>query len=893
MGERFEHQGFIYESLGDGNARVIGPAPQRQGPVVIGTPAPQRSTPVDPVVQQGNVLENQFDAATMDARRRQEEAAAIRAEQEAAAAVAANSQRTAQQGSTAALDTFTRILGQIDAIEADARDNGGWFETGWTGSLRRDTPGSAAYDLAQNLKTIDANSAFSALAEMRANSPTGAALGAITERELDLLKSTIANLNPDQSQESFLNNLRIAREHYTGILSRLPGGEPALQAYERGEGPISLSQSPGAGIPRVAGSREDPGAPTAGVAPVGSADTLRRDPRLAGLSGELRSMLANGASLRDVQSHFAARRAQAGYGDDPAQSAMLAQVHARLQANPRANLNTLATGWENFETVKGEEAPSGLRAAAGSAADTGLGAFVTSGLNSMFAGAPAQFVDGGTSIMDSSRYERPITSMAGDITGAVGSMIGINRVGGMMANGAGRLAPAAGRFLSSGGGIGGDALYGAARGAIDAPEGTEIAERAVRGVLGAGAGAAGNAVGRGIVSGTGRAVRGVSDPAVRMLSERGVPLTLGQIMGNRGPVGRMLNRAESAPVLGDLMGARRTDGFEGFARAANNDAVAPINMTAGPNIGESGVDDLLAQTRQGYDNALNGVSIPRDAQLGQGLASASARVAPDNPFRGDFDRIMGEELRPSIFGGPTINGRQFQDINRSTRAYARRYRDTADSVAPPQPSARPVGQAFGDIADTFDDALARSNPDALPAYRGAQQAYRNVGVIRDATNAARNGSGSNQTGLFTPSQLSTAAARNAQKYGGTQGTTNQPFFELTRAGQEVLPSTIPDSGTAGRLATFALPAALTGGAAASGYSSGDVVNPTTATLAALAALSTRGGSKALQTALVSRSPVFQQAGGRIIANRRYGGMFGAAGGSATTPIFLPELLAGQ
>jgi hypothetical protein len=722
--------------------------------------------------------------------------------------------------------------------------------------------------------------------------------GAGGQSDADLRLLLEAN-QPSSSSRDAANEERLAYLRRRADNARAEAGLPPAEWLFDGRpqrddnaAPLSLSQTPGAQIPNTAGVQNDPGAQVGGVAAVGSADGMRRDPRLAGLSGELRRMLAGGASLRDVMGHFTARRAQAGYSTpDPEQAGLLAMAHARLRQNPRTNLNDILEGWENFENVRGEEAPSALRSAAGAVADTDVGAFAANGLNSLFAGAPAQFVDGGTAIMDAQRYERPIASISGDLTGAVGSMIGINR---FVAPAVGRFAPAAGRFLSAGGGIGGDAAYGAARGAIDAPEGTDIGERALRGALGAGTGAAGNAVGRGLVNAGGRALRGVSDPAVRLLSERGVPLTLGQTLGNRGMFGRTMNKAESIPILGDLMGARRTDGFEGFARAASNDAVAPIGMTAGPRIGAEGVDDLMAQTGQGFDNALNGVSIPRDAQLGQGLASASGRVAPDNPLRGDFDRIMGEELRPAIFGGPTISGRQFQDINRSTRAYARRYGDAADSASPPLPSARPVGQAFGEIADTFDNALARSNPDALPAYRGAQQAYRNVSVIRDATNAARNGSGSNQTDLFTPAQLSTAAARNAQRYGGTQGTTNQPFFDLTRAGQEVLPSTVPNSATADRgMVAMALPALFGGGAAASSYLSGDVVNPTTATLAALAALSTRGGARATQTALVSRSPVFQTIGNRVVRNTRYGGMFGAAGGSATTPVFLPELLAGQ
>ncbi|UXO93935.1 ejection protein [Pseudanabaena phage Pan3] len=122
-----------------------------------------------------------------------------------------------------ALNRVQRILDTLETIDRDARDGGGWFETGLTGSLLRNVPGTAARDLAGSIQSIDANAAFEELARMRAESPTGGALGAITERELDLLRSTVANLDPNLSQQEFLNQLNIALQHYRGVRDRLRG----------------------------------------------------------------------------------------------------------------------------------------------------------------------------------------------------------------------------------------------------------------------------------------------------------------------------------------------------------------------------------------------------------------------------------------------------------------------------------------------------------------------------------------------------------------------------------------------------------------------------------------------------------------------------------------------
>lgn len=133
-----------------------------------------------------------------------------------------------------AADTLRGVIDKIDEVAFDAADNNGWFETGFTGSITRGIPGTAAYDLGKNIETIDANSAFERLAEMRNNSPTGGALGQVTERELDLLKSSIANINPNQSQDQFFGNLAQAKQRYLDMLSRIDPA--AAEEYGRKRG---------------------------------------------------------------------------------------------------------------------------------------------------------------------------------------------------------------------------------------------------------------------------------------------------------------------------------------------------------------------------------------------------------------------------------------------------------------------------------------------------------------------------------------------------------------------------------------------------------------------------------------------------------------------------------
>lgn len=103
--------------------------------------------------------------------------------------------------------------------------------TGWGGARLRKVEGTDAYNLASEIETIKANLGFDRLQQMRDNSPTGGALGAIAVQELVALQSTIANLDPNQSEEQIKQNLERVKKHYEGWVSAV---QQALQDERRG-----------------------------------------------------------------------------------------------------------------------------------------------------------------------------------------------------------------------------------------------------------------------------------------------------------------------------------------------------------------------------------------------------------------------------------------------------------------------------------------------------------------------------------------------------------------------------------------------------------------------------------------------------------------------------------
>lgn len=97
---------------------------------------------------------------------------------------------------------------------------------GFIGSNLATFPGTPAHDLEKDLDTIKANFGFQELQEMRNNSPTGGALGAVTERELALLQSVYSNLENSQSAPQLKKNLTDARKQIVDSWNRV------AKAYE-------------------------------------------------------------------------------------------------------------------------------------------------------------------------------------------------------------------------------------------------------------------------------------------------------------------------------------------------------------------------------------------------------------------------------------------------------------------------------------------------------------------------------------------------------------------------------------------------------------------------------------------------------------------------------------
>lgn len=111
-------------------------------------------------------------------------------------------------------NVVTEDIGRaLDLIEKDPV-----FTTGVLGQMLSQIGGSPANRVANLIETVESNVGFDRLQAMRESSPTGGALGSVTERELSLLTSAIGSLKQSNNADDLAYNLRRVNKIYMDII---------------------------------------------------------------------------------------------------------------------------------------------------------------------------------------------------------------------------------------------------------------------------------------------------------------------------------------------------------------------------------------------------------------------------------------------------------------------------------------------------------------------------------------------------------------------------------------------------------------------------------------------------------------------------------------------------
>ena len=122
----------------------------------------------------------------------------------------------------------------VIGVVAKAREADVW---GGTFDIAKFLPLTEARSLSGYIKTLKGNLAFDELKQMREESKTGGALGQVSNIELGLLESAVANLDP-ATPETFYENLESVEEKYTNFKNALLGKPPVGKQWQQIDGVI-------------------------------------------------------------------------------------------------------------------------------------------------------------------------------------------------------------------------------------------------------------------------------------------------------------------------------------------------------------------------------------------------------------------------------------------------------------------------------------------------------------------------------------------------------------------------------------------------------------------------------------------------------------------------------
>jgi hypothetical protein len=128
----------------------------------------------------------------------------------------ANEQKIAaekrEQNKVAKISVIDNVLREVASAGSEAKE--AWTATGIPGVLTGWVPSTPAYNLKRRVSTIQANLAFNKLNELREVSPTGGALGQVSNFEINLLKDSVSALDPNMGEERFKEALQNIQKHF-------------------------------------------------------------------------------------------------------------------------------------------------------------------------------------------------------------------------------------------------------------------------------------------------------------------------------------------------------------------------------------------------------------------------------------------------------------------------------------------------------------------------------------------------------------------------------------------------------------------------------------------------------------------------------------------------------
>ena len=299
----------------------------------------------------------------------------------------------------------------------------------------------------------------------------------------------------------------------------------------------------------------------------------------------------------------------------------------------------------------------------------------------------------------------------------------------------------------------------------------------------------------------GKTLRGLATPEARKLAEEGVKMTPGQMLG--GHAKRLEDMLTSVPIVGGAIRKGMQRSLDTFDRAAINRVIAPLGGALPQGLkGRAALDVAHTAVSDAYEKTLGQMKGTVDQGLATNLGNLWNKYGKNLPPKEgeELGQYIQENVLRKFDQQGNASGKIVHEIQSDLGA------QSAKLMRSRNLNRRQLGFAVKDLQGHVKDMLKRNNtPELNKNLQDATNSFRQL--VRVDKAAGLLGA---HDGVFTPAQLRSAVR-------ATDTTRNKSAFtrgraemqDLAEAGQKVLPSKVPDSGTPGRIMTAA---ALAGGA---------------------------------------------------------------------------------
>lgn len=334
-----------------------------------------------------------------------------------------------------------------------------------------------------------------------------------------------------------------------------------------------------------------------------------------------------------------------------------------------------------------------------------------------------------------------------------------------------------------------------------------IAERAPGAAVGGVAGAGLGAVAQGVINRI--PATGQGGGAARRLSRAGVDLTPGQMVSEVPVAGQFIRNLEDvAGGFNPLMAGVRRAQNEQVIRAAGNEALASIGETLPKNTrtGYQVAQRVSKALGDRYDDVTSGIAAQADAPFYSeldGVMTRAGTVLDDANFA-RLDRILKDKVYRELDDTDVLTGPNFKRIETALREQSERASRPTSTLAD-----NDLAEMIDEVRDMTRNLIARQYPEAAEEISNLNRGWANYKRIERAVSGS---AGFSREGTPTPGELSQTVANMSS---GSQIANERALLQgLATDARTVLPSTVPDSGSAQKVALASAAGALgTGGVA--------------------------------------------------------------------------------